>query len=581
LFAELLFVSVCPVIAANTEYVSKDTFWNWAAGSNGVIKQVINFVGGLGTCSKSEDTYHHASTYFHEGNVNGEVRYRCICDYCGDSFTAYASDLEQSYDAQVSELPATGFTSEGNLIWSPSFSDCSSSKFELQDWEGTSYRGPEISRDASTYSSSDESFIYEKLTSHSARVTRTFKSAKKLSGIGFKYFYFYFPFNCSYKLLSTSYIQGSYRDSSGVLHSFSCSYTAGSFYHANTTDSVMVEQGNINRALGGAKSIFYISSTIYMPQYLVAPDATLPGDTYNITSRPTSITGDYGIIGDNGQITKVEGNTIVNETNNTYYNPATGETSTITDWSYNYEDRSYTLTLGGGTTTTVTYGDENVTIQEGDTTYNVYYLVDGSGTDTPNPVPTTCDHTWTETGRTEPTCSIVGKVTSTCSKCGQSKTETIPALGHTWTVDRTVQTTYDEEGNLLQQGYTIYRCTVCGEQYKDQEGTGPPGQEDGKSLWEQLGDLIGSGLGGLVDLVEAVLSKILDALIALVDMLMGKLKTVVESILSIFDELPALFGGFLDFLAAVFPFLPPELMTILTFGVIAIVVIGIIKAVRR
>ena len=43
----------------------------------------------------------------------------------------------------------------------------------------------------------------------------------------------------------------------------------------------------------------------------------------------------------------------------------------------------------------------------------------------------------------------------------------------------------------------------------------------------------------------------------------------------------ALFGGFLDFLAAIFPFLPPEITTILTFGVIAITFIGILKAVRR
>jgi len=277
----------------------------------------------------------------------------------------------------------------------------------------------------------------------------------------------------------------------------------------------------------------------------------------------------------------LQGNTIVNETNNTYYNPATGTTSTITDWFYNYEDRSYTLTLEGGTTSTVTYGDEHVTIIEGDTTYNVYYLVDGSGTPDPGPGPEVCDHTWTETSRTEPTCGTVGKVTSTCSKCGQTKTGTLPALGHTWTVDRTVQTTYDEQGSLLQQGYTIYVCSVCGEQYKDMEGTGPPGEETEKSLWEKLGDPIGSGLGGLLGLVEAVLGKLLDALIALVDMITGKLKEVAEAVLSIFDAVPALFGGFLDFLAAIFPFLPPEIMALLTFGIAAVIFIGIIKAIRR
>ena len=82
-------------------------------------------------------------------------------------------------------------------------------------------------------------------------------------------------------------------------------------------------------------------------------------------------------------------------------------------------------------------------------------------------------------------------------------------------------------------------------------------------------------------MVEAVLGKILDALIALAEGIMERLKTVVEAVLSIFDELPLLFGGFLAFLTALFPFLPPELMTILTFGILAVVFIGILKAVRR
>lgn len=312
----------------------------------------------------------------------------------------------------------------------------------------------------------------------------------------------------------------------------------------------------------------------------------ISGTTYNIQSRPTSITGDYGIIGDNGQIIKVEGDKIVNETNNTIYNPVTGETYTMSDWSYNYEDRSYTVTTETGDTITITYGDENVTIKEGDTIYNVYYLVDGSGEPGPD-VPGGCDHTWTETSRADPTCSTPGKVTSTCSKCNQTKTETIPATGHSWVVARTVQTTYDEEGNLLQQGYTIYSCSVCGEQYKDSEGTGPPGTPGGsggdgeKSIWEKIGEFFGTIGGGFFEIIGAVAGKLLDALTKLAEMLLGKIKTVVETVLTIFDEVPALFGGFLDFLAAIFPFLPPEITSILTFGVIAITFIGILKAVRR
>ena len=329
--------------------------------------------------------------------------------------------------------------------------------------------------------------------------------------------------------------------------------------------------------------VSFVGADCYPPVYKVIPLDSLVNEinaTYNITSRPTSITGDYGIIGDNGQIIKVEGDKIVNETNNTIYNPATGQTHTMSDWSYNYEDRSYTVTTETGDTITITYGDENVTIKEGDTIYNIYYLVDGSGEPGPD-VPGGCDHTWAESSRTDPACSTPGKVTSTCSKCNQTKTEPLPATGHNWVVDRTVQTTYDEEGNLLQQGYTIYSCSVCGEQYKDMEGTVPPGSEEEKSIWEKLGDLIGSGFGGIIEIIEAILGKILDALTSLVNMITDKFKGIVESILSIFDELPALFGGFLDFLAAIFPFLPPEITSILTFGVIAITFIGILKAVRR
>ena len=125
--------------------------------------------------------------------------------------------------------------------------------------------------------------------------------------------------------------------------------------------------------------------------------------TYNTDTRQTSISGNYGIIGDNGQITKVEDNsTIVNEINNTYYTPVTGTTSPISDWSYNYADRSYTTT--------------------------------------------------TESGDTEPalpTCTWDGSAVYVCSLCGESKTEILPALGHTWEIKQSVTTQYDESGNLI------------------------------------------------------------------------------------------------------------------------------------
>lgn len=346
------------------------------------------------------------------------------------------------------------------------------------------------------------------------------------------------------------------------------------------------------RLYAASSTFVYVSGDLFLPVYEITPDSSIVGSTnstYNINTRPTSITGgNYGIVGDNGQITRVEDNsTIVNETNNTYYNPATGATVPITGWSYDYSDRSYKVTLESGDTATITYGDENITIQEGDTIYNVYYLVDGSGSETPITPP--CEHTWAETSTTPATCTMPGSKLLTCSKCQQTQTESIPALGHDWQVKQTVTTQYDDTGQLVQEGYTIFECSRCHEQYKSTDGTIPPGGgsgtdpggDEGETIWDKLGNLIGAICGGVIGLIDAVLGKLLDALIALAGMLVEKLKIVVETVLSIFDELPLLFGGFLDFLVAVFPFLPPELMTILTFGIIAVVFIAIIKAVRR
>lgn len=484
----------------------------------------------------------------------------------------------------MEELPAQGIMSSGHLLWQPSIADCNPNT----DNPYSANHFSVVSNGTTVYFSDfSDSDLVSYLSSNNG-VKCSFSNYSFSSSV---VFYFNPVIVGSYRRVESPFYSYSCVDRSGQFYSGSCDYIAdASFVHYELTKSLLFSERRfkvVSDISGESIHVSFGNLYLYFPTYEIIPDSAIDvdsGDIYNIQSRPTSITGDYGIIGDNGQIIKIEGDKIVNETNNTIYNLATGETHTMSDWSYNYEDRSYTVTTETGDTITITYGDENVTIKEGDTIYNVYYLVDGSGSENPGPgpdVPGGCNHIWTETGRTEPTCTTAGKVTSTCSKCNQTKTETIPATGHNWVVDRTVQTTYDEEGNLLQQGYTIYSCSVCGEQYKDMEGTGPPGSEEEKSIWEKLGDLIGSGFGGIIEIIEAILGKILDALTSLVNMITDKFKGIVESILSIFDELPALFGGFLDFLAAIFPFLPPEITSILTFGVIAITFIGILKAVRR
>ena len=69
-----------------------------------------------------------------------------------------------------------------------------------------------------------------------------------------------------------------------------------------------------------------------------------------------------------------------------------------------------------------------------------------------------CAHAWDEGKVTkEATCTEAGEKTFTCTKCGVTKTEPIPAKGHT----------YGEDG----------KCTVCGEQKPDEPTPPTPTEE--------------------------------------------------------------------------------------------------------
>lgn len=199
--------------------------------------------------------------------------------------------------------------------------------------------------------------------------------------------------------------------------------------------------------------------------------------------------------------------------------------------------------------------------------------------------PETCTHDWVEdedTPSVDPTCVMAGSVTMICTKCGSTKTETIPKLSHAWEVKTTVQTSYDDEGNIVTEGYTIYKCTLCGEEYKDTEGTGPPSSgspddgEDGEggnwftSLMKKLGEFLGTTIGGLLELVGTVIEKVLDSLITLVTNTIAKLTEVVN-----------LFGSFGDAVSVLWTWLPPEIVTVLVAGVTVVIFAAVIKLFLR
>lgn len=527
---------------------------------------------GAVCAGSSPDKLHHGSVTAEgeRGGIDkaGQAFVYCKCKYCGDMFKGYASDLSAAYDDYIETLPATGYISTGRLIWQPTAADLVECLvYKSQGGYSPSPLG------SSLYTISQQSnsnFLVSFDCSN-------FPSA--YSGFSVRASFKNLPVVGSYQCVGGIYGSSRSVDSKGlVLVTQSSNLSSSAFSHYSSVDTTAFYTITSYRITPRGYLSFF--STYELPRFEVIPDSVLVGsDTYNINTRPTSITGgNYGIVGDNGQITKVEDNsTIINETNNTFYNPATGTTVPIVNWSYDYSDRSYKVTLESGDTATITYGDENITISqitttEGDTitnNYTIYYLVDGSGSVTPP-----CDHTWTETNTTPATCTVPGSKLSTCSKCQQPKTESLSALGHDWKVKQTVTTEYDDTGQLIQQGYTIFECSRCHEQYKSSDGTIPPGGGSGtdpsgdeeETIWDKLGKLLGTAVKALLDLLGSAVDVILGGLIDLITNLVESLKQLVD-----------LFGTVGEAFQVLWTWLPPEITAILVAGVSIFVFVALLK----
>ncbi len=93
---------------------------------------------------------------------------------------------------------------------------------------------------------------------------------------------------------------------------------------------------------------------------------------------------------------------------------------------------------------------------------------------------TACVHEWTEKTEKEPTCAENGVKKLTCGKCQATKTEKIPATGHTFPDKGTVAS----DPTCIAKGSEEYVCSVCG--IKESESIAPVGHnyDDGEITTE-------------------------------------------------------------------------------------------------
>lgn len=534
---------------------------------------------------------------------DGQVGLYYQCEYCGQS---YGEALEEAYQEYVETLPGTRYNSDGAFIWSPG----------AVDFVGSSV------------------VFYYQVAANSSAVQSGSKQILLTSA---------FP-SCSFSAQN-----GSTWSASGTALAYIGDFVHLDLRHRNSYDynysrfwidwgTVVIPMNGIYTLLGGSGcSISGSAFEAGVQVHLGAGASVSPyipttaedfshdflwpsfevelytggsgGNTYDVLTRVGGSVDNNGLYGyvEDGQLYQSSVGAIYNETSNVYQNPVTGDTSSVTSWEYDYSDRSYTLTTDDSQTIMVTYGDEAVTINEGGTTYNVYYLMeetdeireelesvcvhDYSSTLTTPPTCTAsgvrtfvcnnCGASYTQTVQATghdyasavtmaPTCVNTGVRTFTCSRCGDSYTVSIASTGHTWETVRTVPTTYDNDtGQLVQQGYTLYECSVCHEQYRidaDSGGSSLPAPSSGGTSTDSAGLMeLDSDVGkGFLATIAHGLTEDLPA--------------VLKAASEWFTAFPEFYGGFTCFMKdGIAGCLPDEPRTMMGFGMGMVTVIGIVK----
>lgn len=324
----------------------------------------------------------------------GSAIYDVVCGSGGDDVTPDDATPADRYNQYVSTLPSNGYSSDGSILWYVTLSDVSDFVLNL----------PNASSSSLGVYVSDLPIVRDDLsvsaTPNFRGVIVSGRDATRPSNyrIYWSKFCLNAPILGSYVLQSTNAVIGRCVGNQTGSHSVLGYY--------NETDYGFLSAGSsiaISRSSGGERpddtklaDYFY---TFSLPVLRVTPvsggDSLDYTTIYDSSTRMGNIGGNYGTINNDNSVTQYTTQYIVNEGDSTYTNPVTGQTQPILDWTYNYDDRSYTLNLDNSKTSTVTYGDEKVSINEttidgnGNTVTNKYevnYIVNnGGGSADPDP----------------------------------------------------------------------------------------------------------------------------------------------------------------------------------------------------
>lgn len=656
---------IVPVSATNQTEVTSEfgTFWEqylkwqydiadiWGDNIGGFCKLVA--VGlSADLCGKSDDSKHHGYIIGPAVTLFGETKYPAKCNLCGQGFSVTDAQISDAYTEAVNQMPASGYNSAGKLLWQPKWSDFKGALNSFSNYSddggyvftGRSFPINYTSSKFDTAFVSDGTSLSVSLGSNVAKRTslRLWLSNGTLD----------VPISGNYFLLASDFIDGSYysQNTSSLVVTpclFSKDYSSQTIGYLAGGSSYKLPYSSffplayVNSAPTIFNSSAFISGvylhsgsfTVRTPVFAIEPISDTPtiNNTYNINTRVNNFQGNYY---NNVTNNYYNNTTIINETTNNYYDMTTNNYYTMSNWSYDYQSRTYFVTLEDGTTITVQFGDDCLTITNNNVENSYQYVINNNNTPSPNPeTPSTCKHNWTETIDVAPTCLEGGHANFTCSLCGETYEQILSAKGHNWTVKEHVNTVYGENGVIVTQGHTLYECSACGEQWYTETATPPPDVSGGSNIlaWLQefktwLGDKLDNLFQGdgdtnnfwntnkksFTDVLSSLLQTLLDFLTDILEKLLGLVKDLLSFLFDLISSV--VITGISDFftglkdsrlfdfvvkddegsvtalpegVATVFAFfsgvilaLPVELRSILLFGTAIIVLIGVIKIIK-
>ena len=556
-----------------------------------------------------------------------------------DSWTT-SDDMKNDYNDFVSTLPATGYNSAGKLLWQPKWENMTVNSFRL-------IRNSTLLKNEPLIFPYWDQRCYVGLKACGSVMQLSLPALPNLMKLSFVFSTsaeFSAPISGYYSCLNSSathfsYFNGdnSYSDERNWLSKqFGLCFSGYSFSLSSLLTKCSYCSGPACSHLVPYRSDGYLvsgSGIFTTPVFEITPysDDTTINYTYNINTRVNNFQGDYY---DSVTNNYYNNTTIINETTNNYYDMTTTNYYTMSNWSYDYQSRTYFVTLEDGTTITVQFGDDCLTITNNNVENSYQYVINNNNTPSPNPeTPSTCKHNWTETIDVAPTCLEGGHANFTCSLCGETYEQILSAKGHNWTVKEHVNTVYGESGVIVTQGHTLYECSACGEQWYTETATPPPDVSGGSNIlaWLQefktwLGDKLDNLFQGdgdtnnfwstnkksFTDVLSSLLQILLDFLTDILEKLLGLVKDLLSFLFDLISSV--VITGISDFftglkdsrlfdfvvrddegsvtalpegVATVFAFfsgvilaLPVELRSILLFGTAINVLIGVIKIIK-